>query len=369
MANEIAKLFATLGFKVDNKGLSTFQNQLKGLKTQIDSNGGISGATKRTQQQFSSMFKEIRGNYSKVRPNAIQMRKDLERIDEALKQNKISAEEYTEARLRINRKLGDLDRQRESAHQKALEELESQRAAQERAEVRRRRDAARDFNKMQKDRSAFFKAQQAAREKIKNQLTQIEKKYDKEAFKLKEIRGNVKMINDAYRRGDITLEHRRRQVQQLAAEYRRLQAAQAQSAARPFAGGRDPRQRGTHGLISALHSDAAIASMFGGFAAAGSIQSYQQIVAMEQGLTAASGSSEKAAEDMEYLIGLSRKLGVFVGDLGSSFSNFSAAARGSSLTSEEVRKTFEGVSAQARVLNLSAADTQGVMRSLTQMMN
>ena len=110
-------------------------------------------------------------------------------------------------------------------------------------------------------------------------------------------------------------------------------------------------------------------SALGGFAAGQSVMAYQNFVGMQQGLTAASGSTEQAASDMEYLMDTSRELGLFVGDLGRAFSNFSAAARGSSLSSQEVRDTFYGVAAQARVLNLSAADTNGIMTAMTQIMN
>ena len=196
---------------------------------------------------------------------------------------------------------------------------------------------------------------------------------------MNDLQRNLVKIREGYKRNMLTdREYRDARLRTLNAisqlekknhieRMRRIRAEQ--KAQGPFAGGKDPRQVSTHNLISALHSDVAIASLFGGFAAMGSVQSFQEFQAMQQGLTAASGSTEQAGKDMEYLIGLSRKLGLFVGDLGRSFSNFSAAARGSSLTNEEVRTTFEGVAAQARVLNLSVSDTQGVFRALTQMQN
>ena len=194
-----------------------------------------------------------------------------------------------------------------------------------------------------------------------------------------DLQRNLVKIREGYKRNMLTdREYRDARLRTLNAisqlekknhleRMRRIRAEQ--KAQGPFAGGRDPRQRGTHGLISALHSDVAIASLFGGFAAMGSVQSFQQFVAMEQGLTAATGSMERASEEMEYLIGLSRKLGVFVGDMGNSFSQFAASAAHTSLTSQEVRDIFEGVASQARVLNLSAADTQGVFRALNQVMS
>ena len=263
--NQIASLFAQLGFHVNYKGLKQFEQSLQKTQKRINSSSGLTGDFKKSTAAQSNFYKEVTRGYAKVKPTLEDHRRNLMRIREGFKQNRLSAEEYRNARLRTL-----------------------------------------------------------------NAISQTEKRMHRERM----------------------------------ARIRREQKAQG-----PFAGGKDPRQRGSHGLISALHSDAAIASMFGGFAAMSSVQSFQQFKAMEQGLTMASGSMEKSQEDMEYLIKLSRRLGVFVGDLGSSFASFSAAARGSSLTNEEVRSTFEGVAAQARVLNLSAADTQGVFRSLVQMMN
>ena len=323
----IAKLFASLGFKVDRTGLKAFENDLKSVKKKIDSKEGISGATDRTRKKQSALFKEIKSNYSKVRPSLEQMRKDLRRLDGAMFQNRISAEEYGEARKRVTQQIS--------------------------------------------------KIETAAYNKNKQQLLRVEKMFDKRNFQLKELRTNASYVNRQYRAGNITLEERRRILEGIYREYRRIQSAQTATAGAgrtgqartgPYAGGADPRQKGTHGIISALHSDVGLGALAGGFAAAQSVMAYQSFIAMEQGLTAATGV-EQAGKEMEYLMNLSDRMGVFVGDLGKSFTGLAAAAKGTSVEGQGVRDIFEGVSAQARVLNLSAADTQGVFTAVTQIMN
>lgn len=441
MAGEISRLFATLGFKVDERGLDNFQKKLKGLKKQINSSKGLHGSFSRVDKkasrfftsvstqatkasgnlanlnrQFTALdaksditirvnemrniasksltpasthsatptspfvtpaqsfqkakvaqtdfFKDIKQNYSKVRPSAMQMRGDLNKIDNALAKGTITAKEAGESRRRVNERLGQVYKQQAKDHARALEGVRKARGKDTRAAEAAAKSEAQQSRK-----------KQSSLDRVRKKLIQVERRYDKRSAQLKQIRGEVAFVNRERRKGNITLGESRRRVSQLTQEYRKLQAAQAAAArARAgAAGGRrgptDPRQAGNHRVISALHSDAGLGAMAGGFAIAQSSRAYQDYVAMQQGLTAATGSSEKAAEEMEYLIDLSQRLGLFVGELGQSFSSFAAAAKGSSLTSQEVRDVFEGVTAQARVLNLSAANTKGVMTAVTQIMN
>jgi len=373
MAGEIASLFAKLGFKVDRRGLKSFEKDLKGLKTTLDSEKGVTGATKKATKSQNKLFNDIKKNYSsKFKPSYGKMKEDLRNLKQSFADGTIQAEEFQEARGRV---LKGLRQENKKYFSKQRQQIAAQTAAEKRA--------AAEFNRIQKERTKFVNQQateaeraerkkQTAYQKTRAKLLQIEKGFDKHSAQLREMRDRFSYVNQEYKKGNITLERRRALLQGIYADYRRVQAAQLATSAGsvgPYAGGADPRQRGTHGLISAIHSDLAIGSMIGGFAAAQSVRSYQGFLAMEQGLTAATGSAEKAGEEFEYLVGLSRELGLFVGDLGKAYSQLSAAARGTSLTNQEVRDTFRGVASQARVLNLSTADTEGVMRSLVQMLN
>lgn len=221
------------------------------------------------------------------------------------------------------------------------------------------------FHKANKSQQQYFKDLTRGFQQTKPNIIQSRRQLARirEAFKNNQI--SHQQYVEGRRRGLMTI-NKLEQEQHIKRMRRARELARANG---PFAGGRDPRQAGDHRLISAIHSDVGLGALAGGFAAAQSVRAYQGIVAMEQGLTAATGSAERAGQEMEFLIDLSQRLGLFVGDLGQSFSSFAAAARGSSLSAKEVRDTFEGVASQARVLNLSAADTEGVMRSLVQMMN
>ena len=126
---------------------------------------------------------------------------------------------------------------------------------------------------------------------------------------------------------------------------------------------------GNHRLISALHSDAGLGTMVAGFGAVQSSLAYQNFVAMEQGLVAVTGSAEEAGKQFEYLHSVSDKLGVNITGLGSAYTQFAAAMKGSDLQTGEMQETFEGFVSYARVLNLSAADMDGVFRSVIQMAN
>ena len=371
--NRIASLFAELGFVINRSGLKQFQSELKATAKQINSQQGIVGATGKAQKTTNKFFADMQKNYSKMRPNLGQMKKDLFEVRKAMAGGLGQDEmrQAVELQERISRDIGK--EYEKLAKQKARTEKQASDAVSRNIKQRQAM-----YQKEQKGIERAERSKQTAMERTRNKLIQVTRRYSAHDAKLMQIRDSVRAVNKARRDGLITLERAQQEVGQLTNEYRRLQAAQnAVRAAGPrvgaaggaFAGGADPRQAGNHRLISAIHSDASLAAMIGGFAVAQSVRSYQDYQAMSQALTAASGSSEQAASDMEYLIDLSRRLGLHVNDLGKSFSQFSAAMAGSSLTSTELRDTFEGFAAQARVLNLSAADTEGIFRSVVQMAN
>ncbi len=119
--------------------------------------------------------------------------------------------------------------------------------------------------------------------------------------------------------------------------------------------------------IEVLYGRAWIPGLGGAFAATASTQSYQGYVGTQAGLTAATGSQEQASVEFKFLEQLADKLGVFVGDMAKSFTSLSANTRNTSLEGQGTRDVFEAVASYSRVLNLSAADQNGVFRALTQM--
>ena len=263
--NQIASLFAKLGFDVNYKGLREFEQSLQKTQKRINSSSGLTGDFKKAGSSQSDFYKKVTQGYAKVKPTLEDHRRNLLRIREGFKQNKLSAEEYRNARLRTL-----------------------------------------------------------------HAISQAEKRVHRERM----------------------------------ARMRREQKAQG-----PFAGGQDPRQRGTHGLISALHSDVGLSTMFGGFALAQSTRSFQEFVGMERTMAAATGSMEEGQKEMQWLIETSNKLGISLRDAGNGYKNFLAATKDTELAGSETRKMFEAVSAYGKVLNMSSADVQGSFRGLVQMVS
>lgn len=370
MANPIAELIATLGFRYDKKPLEQFQKDLRQTAGNINSASGksVGGATKKAGKKQDEFVERLRKNYNtKVKPSLKQMREDLKGIDEAFKQNRISSEEYARYRERIVEQLGRVEKQKEVAHQKAIQETQK-------VQERRIKDEDRKFRQ-------FYKAQQqeerrlarerdASNKKRLANLFRIEKTYDKHRAQLKQVRSDYSFVNQEFKKGNITIEQRERQLQSLIAQYRRLQAAQAAtaggrvgSAGGAFAGGQDPRQVGNHRIISAIHSDTGLGAIAGGFAAAQSTRVYQDYVALRQSLSAALGDRESGLEEMEWLVGITEKLGTNLTASAEGYKTFAAATRGTELAGADTRKTFEAVSSYAKTLNLSADDTKGVFRA------
>lgn len=79
----------------------------------------------------------------------------------------------------------------------------------------------------------------------------------------------------------------------------------------------------------------------------------QDLQSMESGLTAVTGSADKAAKEMQYLRSQSNRLGLNLIETGKDYTSFYAAAK-SSMSDGQIRNLFEGVSEYATVLNSCA---------------
>ena len=86
-------------------------------------------------------------------------------------------------------------------------------------------------------------------------------------------------------------------------------------------------------------------------------------------LLAATGSGHQAAREIGFLREQAERLGLDFGALADSYSGFANATKGTALAGEQTRKVFVGVAEAAAVMRLSAADTEGVMRALEQMVS
>ncbi|HGM7740921.1 TPA: tape measure protein [Serratia marcescens] len=92
----------------------------------------------------------------------------------------------------------------------------------------------------------------------------------------------------------------------------------------------------------------------------------QDLQSMESGLTAVTGSADKAAKEMQYLRDQSNRLGLDLIKTGKDYTSFYAAAK-SSMSDGQIRNLFEGVSEYATVLGASADEQSRALKALNQM--
>jgi tape measure domain-containing protein len=90
---------------------------------------------------------------------------------------------------------------------------------------------------------------------------------------------------------------------------------------------------------------------------------------MTRALVASTGSTQVAKEEMAFLRAEADRIGVSILSVGKSYSQLSAAAKGTNISQSQVRDVFTAVSEAAVVLGLSADDTKGSMRALVQVMS
>lgn len=88
-----------------------------------------------------------------------------------------------------------------------------------------------------------------------------------------------------------------------------------------------------------------------------------------QTLTALTGSSLEAANQLDFLREISKDLGINFRVAASSYAGLTAASKNTALEGERTREIFVAISKASAVLGMSADDTRGAMRALEQMMS
>lgn len=195
-------------------------------------------------------------------------------------------------------------------------------------------------------------------------IAALSKRYNKLAGTLQQVRNDYRKINEAYRKGDISLEKRKRILNEINRRYRELRHSTdaATQAQRRYNKTPANRRTGMGGNGLAIAAGAATA----GYSAIQSSQAYQNFQGIQSGLLAATGDRKKAVQDFEYLVKLSKRLGTFIGDSAKNFTKLSAAAKGTDLEGQGVRDIFTAISSYGRVLNLSTGEMDSVLRGLSQ---
>lgn len=107
-------------------------------------------------------------------------------------------------------------------------------------------------------------------------------------------------------------------------------------------------------------------------AAAGSIvvaefiQANSAIEQYKAAMEAATGSSEKAAAEWDYIKGVANRLGIEVQSSAAAFASFAGATKGTALEGEGAKQIFEAIAGTMSRLGRSSEDTAGVLTQLSQ---
>ncbi|TXG81001.1 MAG: hypothetical protein E6R11_00085 [Rhodocyclaceae bacterium] len=80
-------------------------------------------------------------------------------------------------------------------------------------------------------------------------------------------------------------------------------------------------------------------------------------------------SGNRAGEELDYLRNITRQLGVDFGSASSAYASFAASAKGTGISGDTIKATFEGVSKAASQLGLSSDETKGALLALSQMIS
>jgi len=98
-------------------------------------------------------------------------------------------------------------------------------------------------------------------------------------------------------------------------------------------------------------------------------QATTQLNNIEATMRVATGSANAAAGQLAFIREEANRLGLFFPAIAKQMAQFSAAARGTSITSEELRTIFTGISEASRAMGLTAPQAEGAMMALQQMMS
>jgi tape measure domain-containing protein len=128
---------------------------------------------------------------------------------------------------------------------------------------------------------------------------------------------------------------------------------------------------GLSGLANQLKSLAMTAAAGIGVAAIATefVAAATEAQKFEKSLTAVTGSSAAAAQEMEYIRATANKMGLTLADTANAYISLSAAAKGTALEGKATKDIFESVSLAMGKLGKSSADTQGALLALEQMIS
>jgi tape measure domain-containing protein len=173
---------------------------------------------------------------------------------------------------------------------------------------------------------------------------------------------------------DMQAAARRKEVSQLTELFRELESS-AVLAVGPLSGlGSRLRALGAIATRTNLSIAALIATTAGvvvGFAAmaTGAVQATASLERMTARFMFANRSWSKTTEEMGFIIGLSKRLGLNLISTGEAYSRLTAATNGTRLAGEQTRNIFIGVSEAVAAMKLDGQAAEGTFRAIEQMLS
>lgn len=99
------------------------------------------------------------------------------------------------------------------------------------------------------------------------------------------------------------------------------------------------------------------------------IEANVQFEKFERAFKSLQGSGADVGKEFEYIKNVSNTLGISLATAADSYIKLTAATKGTALEGAQTRTIFEATTRAASALSLSASDTEGIFRSLTQMLS
>ena len=136
-------------------------------------------------------------------------------------------------------------------------------------------------------------------------------------------------------------------------------------------------QQHVKGLDSAMAGLATTAKAVGvAFAAMGvaqlgkeAVAASTQMTSLDNAFKAITGSASAAKAELGFVRAESQRLGLNFVATAEQFKGLTAAAKGTSLEGEQIRKTFTAITSASRTLGLSTEQTSGALNAISQMIS
>lgn len=374
MSSPIAKLFAELGFRVNESGLKEFENQLDDISRKIRKNANdIVSTDKSAAKASSNRKKQIDEEISEAKRLQRQYRKTQKTLQELAREKidikfRLKNSQKGEAKSIYRDTLRRINREMDSAA-KRLKQQESVQYKKKRERILPRWEERVKERKSKSDEAKRSRDQMEKADMLSYENRERKRREDARKERQRQNKaGQADRNRSQEQRARESRDHQRK-MHDLRAEDREKERQHRQELARLRA---EYSSRKRNSSItykkSREYARSFIPGIGGAFALQQSTQNYQNYIGMQQGLTAATGNKEIGAQEFDYLLDISRELGVYVGDLGSNYAKFAASAKGTNLTLGKQRHIFKSVTAMGRVLNMSSDDMKGSFRAISQMM-